>query len=353
MAESPPKKIKVGSEIKDADILGFTVDRDMFQPDMATIVVSNPGGPYSKAEIGAEVEIQIGDENTSIYKGELVGIEGDYKGGEKTKIVFRAMNAFHQLLRHRKSVTFQDKTDQQILTQVANGLSVKWKHEKSIPYKHVYQHNQTDMEFLRMRAARMGCHVWCVGTDLYIQQPDLNSQPIASLKISSERTQATEGAIKWFRPRISSASIVKKVTVKGWNPETKELITGTATAQDSNLGKENAAKAATKLVKEEETFTVDHPIWSKEEADVLAKARLTELSLTYVTGECEVAGDPKLDLGKVIEIQANEEPDTKDDDPFNGKYYVMGVTHRLVLSKSKEGGYSTILRLARDAWKKK
>jgi phage protein D len=354
MAESPPIEITVGEAVEDADILAFTVDRDMFQPDMAAIVVSNPAGPYSKTEIGAPVEIKIGDDKTSIYKGEVVGIEADYKGGEKTKIIFRAMNQFHRLLRHRKSVTFQDKTDQQILNQVAgaSGLSVQWKHEKSIPYKHVYQHNQTDMEFLRMRAARMGCHVWCVGGDLYVQQPDLNSSPIATLKVGSERESADEGAIKWFRPRVSSASIVKKVTVKGWNPEKKELITGTASASNSNLGSQNAASAASKLVKEEETFTVDHPIWSKEEADALAKARLTELSLTYVTGECELAGDPKYDLGKIIEIQANEEPDTASDDPFNGKYYIMGITHRLILSKTKEGGYTTILRLARDAWKK-
>ena len=33
--------------------------------------------------------------------------------------------------------------------------------------------------------------------------------------------------------------------------------------------------------------------------------------------------------GKVIEIHANADPDASpDDDPFNGKYFIMGLTHR-------------------------
>ena len=46
------------------------------------------------------------------------GSSAIYKGGEKTKLVIRAMNKMHRLLRKRKSITFTDKTDQQILTQV-------------------------------------------------------------------------------------------------------------------------------------------------------------------------------------------------------------------------------------------
>ena len=99
----------------------------------------------------------------------------------------------------------------------------------------------------------------------------------------------------------------------------------------------------------EETFNVDQPIWSKEEADALAKARLNDLALSFITGECEVTGDSKVDMGQVIDIDANSEPNTGGDDPFNGKYYVMGITHRYMLSKTKDGGYTTTLRLARDA----
>ena len=351
-AASPNVEIYLGgTKVEDSNFLSYVVERDMYQPDMASVVLSNQGDKYTTGtKVGDTVEIKVGDGETSIYQGEVVGIEPTYKGGEKTRVLIRAMNKMHRLLRKRKSITFTEKTDQAILNQVVGdaGLSLEWKHETSITYKHVYQHNQTDMEFLRMRAARMGCHVWCVGSTLYCKQPDLQSGPIAELKVDESSATAS---LRHFAPRLSSHSIVNKVTVKGWNPETKELITGEATAQSSQLGNENAVAGSGSLGNEE-TFTVDHPIWSQEEAKAIAKARLQDLSLQFITGEAEVTGDPVFDLGKVVKILANSDPNASPgSDPFNGKYYIMGVTHRHLASKNRDGGYVTILRLARDAQK--
>jgi phage protein D len=316
----------------------------MFQPDMATIVLANQGDLYSTKAIGAPIEVQVGSDRTPIFKGEIVGLEPVYKGGEKTTITIRAMNKLHRLLRKRKSVTFTDKTDQQILTQVVgSGLTLEWQHETSIQYKHVYQHNQTDLEFLRTRAARMGCHVWCVGTQIFVKQPNLQSKEVATLNVD----EAADAILHRLAPRLNSSGIISKVTVKGWNPETKELITGEASVQDSKLGSQTSVAGSGDLGKEE-SFTVDHPIWSAEEAKALAKARLQDASLSYITGEAEVAGNPVFDLGTVVKIVANAKGK---DDPFNGKYYVMGITHRHIASKAKEGGYVTILRFARDAQK--
>jgi len=333
-------------EVPDSDFVSYVVERDMYQPDMAAIVLSNQNDIYTSViKVGATVEIKTGDDLTSIYKGEVIGLEPSYKGGDATKMLVRSVNKLHRLLRIRKSLTFVDKTDQQIISQVCGdaGLDLEWKHEKSISYKHVYQHNLTDLEFIRARAARMGCHVWCVDTKLFVKEPDL--EKASGIKLSVDKG----GQLRSFTPRMSSAAIVKKVTVKGWNPETKELITGEASAQDSKLGSQNAVGACGEHGKEE-TFTVDHPIWSKEEADALAKARLRDLNLTFITGEAEMAGDPKVELGTVVEITANA---NDPQDPFNGNYYVMGVTHRHTMPKAKEGGYVTILKLARDAQKPK
>ncbi len=333
-----------GGEVPDSDFISYIVDRDMYQPDSATIVLSNQNDIYTSVlKLGATVEIKVGDDSTSIYKGEVTGIEPIHKAGDVTKIVVRSFNKLHRLLRMRKSVTFVNKTDQQIIQQVAGdaGLALEWKHEKSITYKHVYQHNLTDLEFIRMRAARMGCHVWCVDQKLFVKEPELDK--VSDIKLNVDKS----GKLRVFTPRVSSAAIVKKVTVKGWNPETKELITGEAQAQDSKLGKDNAVTACGDLGKEE-TFTVDQPIWEKEEADALAKARLRDLNLTFITGEAEIAGDPKVELGSVVQITANE---NDKQDNFNGNYYVMGVTHRHTMPKAKEGGFVTILKLARDAWK--
>ncbi len=336
-----------GAEVSDADFISFSVDRDMYQPDMAAVVLSNQNDIYAgKFEIGMSLEIKVGNPTKSIYVGEIVGFEGIYKGGEPTKLTIRGMNKLHRLLRKRKSVTYTDKTDEAILKDVVKdgGLTLKWKHETAITYKHVYQHNQTDLEFLRTRAARLGCHVWCVGTDLFVKEPDFGNSSKVKLSVDEG------GTLRTFTPRINSSGVVKKVTVKGWNPETKELIVGEATNPGSKLAKEDAVVASKDLGKEE-TFTVDHPIWSKEEAKAIATARLRDLNMTFLTAEAECTGNTEVELGQTVEVTVDKKAEGAD--PFDGLYYVMGMTHRHAMPKSKEGGFVTIFKLARDGQKKK
>jgi phage protein D len=325
--------------VPDDHFLSFQIDRDMFQPDMAAISLSNQGGVYSKLKIGDAIEVKIGEPAKTVYKGEIVGLEPTYAGKAKTQILIRGMNKLHRLLRKRKSVTFTEKTDEAILQQVVRdaGLKLEWKHEKSISYKHVYQHNETDLAFLRHRASRAGCFLWCVDQTVFVKQPELDQAQGPNLTLDPSKPGAGMLA---FTPRLSSAAIVKKVTVKGWNPETKDLIVGKAEAGGSKLGSKQASSASNDLGSDE-TFNVDTPIWSGEEADMLAKARLTELSLSYITGEAETAASADFELGNVIEITVGA------DDPFNGKYVVMGITHRL--AASGKAGMTSILRLARDA----
>jgi uncharacterized protein len=347
MAVSAPNVdiILDGAEVPDHDFISYIVERDINQPDMAAVVLSNQNDLYTpKAKIGGTLEIKVGTEAKRIYIGEILGVEPVYKGGEVTKILIRAINKMHRLMRKRKSMTFTDKSDQQILNEVVKdaGLTLDWKHEKNITYKHVYQHNLNGLEFVRQRAARMGCHVWCVDTKLMVKEPELGKKSGVKLNVDKD------GNLRSFMPRMNSSSVLNKVTVKGWDPEKKELITGTATAENSPLGSQNAVAACSQIGGNEESFTVDHPIWSKEEADALAKARLRDLNLQFITGEAECAGNADIDLGQTVEITANAR---EADDNFNGQYYIMGITHRHTLPKGKDGGFVTILKLARDAQK--
>jgi phage protein D len=261
-------------------------------------------------------------------------------------MTIRCMNKMHRLLRIRKSRTWTDKTDQQVIEAVLKDANLKlnWK-GPSIQYKHVYQHNQPDLEFIRVRAARIGCFVWCVGDEVFVQEPDFGATTGITLEVAKSSKDAQ---LMTFTPRMNSASVVKKVTVRGWNPEKKELIEGSKEAGASQLGKTHASEASHDHGKEE-TFVADHPMTSKQEADALANSRLVDMNLTFIQGEAQVKGtEPKLELAKTVTIKANAE---KEDDPFNGPYFIMGITHR---QKSKGEGAPgkpahAVLKLARDA----
>ncbi|HSN26589.1 MAG TPA: contractile injection system protein, VgrG/Pvc8 family, partial [Kofleriaceae bacterium] len=260
-------------------------------------------------------------------------------------VLLRGMNKLHRLIRGKKSKTYAKKTDKEIIQEIlsAAGIDLEFSHPKavSLKYDHVYQHNQTDLEFVRTRVARIGAHLWCVGKKVFVKWPDFQQESGIELAMDPSKSGA-EGLLE-FLPRMNSYAVVKKVTAKGWNPETKELITGTASAQGSKLGSTNASSGAGGHGSEE-TFTVDQPIWSVEEANLLAEAHLKEASMTYVTGTAKVIGSTKFDLGTVIKLDVDAD---KTKDPFSGKYYIMGLTHHF--TASGKDGFTTSLRLARDA----
>jgi len=336
-----------GKKVEESSFVGFRIERDMYQPDHATIEVSNQGSAHAGHKVGDSVEIKIGDGADSLFKGQITGLSPLFKGGGDTKITIQAMNKLHKLVRGRHSKTFQDKTDQQIISEVVQsaGLTLEWKHDQTITYKHVYQHNQTNLEFLRMRAARLGCHIWCVDTKVFVKQPDLGASQ--ALELHCDKAGSGE-PVRWFRPKLDSSGIVKKVTVRGWDPEKKEEIVGEASIASSPLASKNASAASNDLGNEE-TFIVDQPIWSKQEANAIAKAKLTDAALSYITGDVEIAGNSKVDLGKSIKITVKSDAN----DPFSGKYYVMGIVHTNRVEKKQggkggDGGFHTQLRLARD-----
>lgn len=333
-----------GKPVNEQHLMSVTVERDLNQPDMAAVALTNTDHSYSSIKHGATLKVKVSKDAVVIYEGEVVGLEPHYKAGEPTRIVVRGMNKLHRLLRGRKSKTYSEMTDKDIISKVASGhgLSVEWD-GPTITHHLVYQHNQTDLEFVRHRASRLGLDVWVVGAKLFVKKPALDKDSGIILSVAKE--VATGSQLRNFTPRMSSAPVVKKVTVKGWNPEKKELIVGEASPESSKLGSTGASSAAAPFG-DVETFTVDHPIWSKEEATALAKARLQQLSLGYMTGEADAVGDPRFVPGIVVKIIVA--PDRED--TFNGKYFISGVTHKYSRA-AKDGGFSSALRIVRDAQK--
>ena len=139
------------------------------------------------------------------------------------------MNKFHRLIRKRKSVTFMDKTDEQILQQVAQDagltLDVEARHERS---RTSTSTSTTRRTWSSSACAPRGWAVTCgaSSTTLNVKQPDLAA---ATPGIDARDRRADRRAADSFAgstPRVSSAPIANKMTVKGWNPETKQLITG-------------------------------------------------------------------------------------------------------------------------------
>jgi phage protein D len=90
------------------------------------------------------------------------------------------------------------------------------------PHDYVFQENQTNMEFLRERAARIGFELFIQDGKLNFRKPSKVGDPLA---------------LKWlkdlhsFRVRVSSAEQVSEVEVRGWDYTRKRPIVETANAE--------------------------------------------------------------------------------------------------------------------------
>jgi uncharacterized protein len=348
-----------GTEVPDADVVGFTIDLDLDQPGMCMVTLRNMSHDYNdKWKPGHSVEVKIGGgtrynddgsgsgDKATVFKGELVGMEPAYRQGGESRFSIRAYDKLHRLLRGRKSKTYQDKSDQDIASSIASdcGLSAQCGSTPKITHKHVYQHNLTNLEFLRTRAKRLGFNIWCEdGNKMFFDAPKLDKDSGLEFVLDKQGT----GKLKLisFNGRLSNAHVMKKVTVRGWDPEQKKEIVGEESAKNSPLGSKNAASTLSDFG-EVATFYVDYPIFSVEEAKAIAKAKLDEFSLGYLTAEAEAHGDNRVKPGLVVKMTVNTKTAS---DRFNGKYLVSGVTHRLMPGVGTSGGgYSMVMRLSRD-----
>ncbi len=204
-----------GTEVEDADIISFVVERDLGQPDMAVITLRNDHHKHTRDRSPAQsVEIkaggaQEGSPKSTVFKGEIVGIEPVFKARGDSRVVIRAFNKMHRMLRGTKSKIFQNQSDQDIVSSIvgAHGLSAQCGSDPKITHLHVYQHNQTDLEFVRARAARLGFSVWCEDTKLFFDKPKTDQDSGIMLKIE----ETGEHQLKAFHARVSAVNVVNKV----------------------------------------------------------------------------------------------------------------------------------------------
>jgi uncharacterized protein len=341
-----------GTDVLDAEVVSVIVEQDFGQPDMAVITLRNDSHTHTKERQQAQaVEIKLGgtsegSDKATIFKGEIVAIEPTYRAQGDSKVVIRAFSKMHRMLRAKKSKTYQSMSDQDIVSQIVGPYSLQAQcgSDPKITHEHLYQHNQSDLEFIRVRAARLGFEVWCEDTKLYFDKPKLDVDSGITLDIN----EAGEHHLKTFAARLTSANVLKKVTVRGWDPTKKQEIVGDASSESSSLGASDAVSASGDLGKSE-TFTVDHPIFSVDEAKAIAKAKLGAANMSYITAEAECRGNGAYKVGIVVTVKVSGFPDYR----FDGKYLVRGVTHKYThgTGGNASGGFVSVLRLGRDAEK--
>ena len=272
----------------------------------------------------------------SVFKGEIVSVEPVSDASGDSTIIIRAFNKAHRLTRARHNRAYEKMSDAAIAAEIAQKAGLAFGPsgpEAAIGNPHVFQHNQTDLEFLRERAALIGYEVSVIDSTLYFQRR-MDLPPIA---LGCVRTRAGSHAwLKLFHPRLASQNSVSKVTVRGWDAKKVEEIVGTATRRLIPLS------AAGREVSDPPGPLVDlgfvQPLDTAAASYGAAMGTLMALTAEDLSGEADADGNAALRAGVSVFLDGAG-------DAFNGEYRVVGVSHRF--GRDSNDGWHTLLRIVR------
>jgi hypothetical protein len=154
----------------------ITVDTSLHLPNMFTISLQDPNFIWmdsSLLEIGKLVTISGRAEGGRsmdgiLAKGEITAIEPMFSEDMGATVVIRGYDKSHRLYRSKKTRVFKQITDSDIVLKVARECGLRTKVDKtSQVHEHVFQVNQSDIDFLQARANH-------VGYFLYVEDGVLN-----------------------------------------------------------------------------------------------------------------------------------------------------------------------------------
>ena len=160
-------------------------------------VSDNPTGflyfDRRKLDFGKAFKIKLGAE--SLFDGRIMGLEASFPEGRPPEITVLAEDRFQDLRMTRRTRTFTDVSDADVMSQIANehGLSPAMS-VQGPTYKVLAQVNQSDLAFLRERARSVDAELWMDGNKL---QRKAARQP----QRQCTRDDTRQGAARIHSPR--------------------------------------------------------------------------------------------------------------------------------------------------------
>jgi phage protein D len=325
------------------DLLQITVEESLHLPAMFTLVIHNSylstvdRSEYKEwrhaklFKIGNKIKIGFISSTTQdrnfqdkldqfLIEGEITGIETHFNEKTEAPIIVRGYDISHRLHRGRYNRSFLNKMDSDIVKQIAGeaGIATEKILPSGVKHEYVFQENQTNMEFLRERAAR-------IGYELFIEDGKLN--------FSAPKSQSSVN-LKWldeiskFSVRVTNAEQVNSVEVRSWDLSQKKLITSEAKSEkvitETGNGKGSATSSAFKgKPSRPKMIVVDQPVATQKEAQKMAQALCDELGGEFVYADAQAYGNPQIRPGRIVNLQGLGDRAN----PYNGKYYVTETRH--------------------------
>jgi uncharacterized protein len=310
-----------------------------------------------------EISLGYGGQLIPVAAGTITTMQPYFPDAAAPSIAISGTDRLQELKERKpppdEPVIYRDKADWQIAQIIAGRHNLPFASDEQGPVwpEVIQRRHQDDATFLMERATRndFECYIRVdpksgVST-LHFQSPTDGRQAVSGsqgarvcvlaygpgLAGDADRQRALLGSAQGqagqvqslmpnllsFTPTLTLHKQVSSVTVRGWDPRTKQPISYEATARDlpSGQGQSGPGAATSGLAGRQEAI-IDAPVVSDEEARRLAIALLRERSYAFISGTGKIAGLPELRPGDNVQIHGIGRR-------FSGSYYVLTVEHNV------------------------
>jgi phage protein D len=330
------------SPTTNGDVLSLSVKMDLEQMTSFDMNVANWDDvavalKYTETtqfDIGRQVHVRMGyaDRLMSMVTGQITSMAPKFPQSGASTLTVSGQDGMFRLKERRpaegESIQYIDKADWEIAQIIAerNNLGVEVT-EEGPTHAEVIQRLTDDATFLIERAAR-------IDFDCFILTNPTNGESTLHFKRPADGREGTSiesYALNWgenlisFMPTINLSDQVGSVTVRGWDPDTKEPIVGFA-GPDELPAQPDAGESGPALAQStqqgKQDVVVDAPVTSRQEANQLALSLLTERAYRFITASGEIIGRPEMRPGHSVTLDGLGRR-------FNGTYYLTKVEHTL------------------------
>lgn len=266
-------------------------------------------------DFGKDLQVRLGD--ATLFDGRIMALQGVFPEGAPPRLKVLADDRLQDLRMTRRSRSFADMSDSDVLRQVAGDHGLTPQIDVSGPtHKHLAQVNQSDLAFLRERARAIDAELWVEGRTLHAKKRA--SRDAGSVQLG------WGNLLRSFEVTADLAGQRTAVTVSGWDVAGKQGIKAEATSSaiSGELGNDESGISILEAKVGARKENIAHPVPVTEgEARAAAEAVLRMAARRFVTAHGVADASAGLRVGTHVEL-AELGP------LFSGKYTVTSVRHR-------------------------
>lgn len=268
----------------------------------------------SLLEFGKTLAVKL--DTTAIFDGRIMGLEADFPAGAPPTITVLAEDRFQDLRMIRRTRTFNDVSDADVVRRIAGDHGLTPQIDASGPtYKVLAQVNQSDLAFMRERARSIDAELWLDNTTLQMKTRDARRGTAVPLALGQQ--------LQSFTATADLATQRSHVTANGWDVSAKRALQFEATEsviQGEVNGDASGVSILTDVLGDRKDSVAHAVPLNSDEAEAVAKSWFKSCARRFVVGRGIAQTDARLRVGTLLDLGGLGPL-------FSGKYYVVRSRH--------------------------